>query len=71
MIVRAAEQGHLSLALGDWMKEERGKQESHGEDPTRLSVDAVKAARPATQQGQPWEEGAIWGRRQRAERRSR
>lgn len=46
MVVRVAEQGHLSLALRDWMKEEREKQESHREDPTRLSVDAVKAAGP-------------------------
>lgn len=61
--MRVAEQGHLSLALRDWMKEEREKQESHREDPTKLSVDAVKAAGPTV-------EGASWGRRQRAERRN-
>ena len=55
--MKATKQEHLSLALGDWMKEEKEKQEAHKEDPTRLSIDAVKAARPATLQANSGKKG--------------
>ena len=44
--MRVTEQGNLlSLVLAAWMEEERERQESCREEPTRLSRDTVKAAR--------------------------